>query len=180
MDKVKLDIGGGRDPLPGHINVDLRTLPEVDVQAAADDQPFADNSVTRVHANSLVPHLPDLNVAVAEFSRVLEPGGELVLKATHANSTGIRDDPDHHNWSWTSPTPGWYDVDSEWAYYHDAVLELVDVEVVGWMRPYRWWLRPASWLFGQLIDAVEPDMADELVKLPLAGGRVIAKWRAVE
>lgn len=176
-ESVKVDLGGGKDPLEDHINVDLRDLSEVDIVAEADDLPFDDGSVDRIHANSLIPHMPDLNKAMEEWSRVLKPGGELELAATHAHSTGIVADPDHYSWSWASDTPGWYDRGSEWAYYSDASLELENVDVVGWLRPHREWLRPASWAFGQVLDRVEPDIADELMKLPFAGGRVIAHYR---
>lgn len=177
-DALKVDLGGGREPLDDHVNVDLRDLPEVDVVCSADDlTAFADASVSRLHANSLIPHLDDLNAAMTEWSRVLEPGGELVLKATHAHSTGIVQDPDHRSWSWTSRTPEWYDHRSEWDYYADCELVLEAVEVVGWCRPGRWWIRPAAWAFGKLIDVVANDIADELMKLPFAGGRVIARYR---
>jgi len=177
-----VDVGGGRDPLPGHINVDPRadTLDEADLPGTATDLPFEDGSVARLHGNSIVPHIDDLNAAMEEFHRVLEPGGELVLKATHAHSTGIVADPDHRSWSWTSETPSWYDTESEFDYYSDAELELVEVEVVGWLRPYREWLRPASFLFKQVIRFADDDLADELMKLPFAGGRVIARFRKPE
>ncbi|WP_081638646.1 methyltransferase domain-containing protein [Salinarchaeum sp. Harcht-Bsk1] len=176
-ENVKVDLGGGKNPLDDHINVDLRKLPEVDIVATADDLPFADCTVDRIHANSLVPHIDNLNAAMDEWSRVLTEGGELELAATHANSTGIVADPDHYSWSWTSTTPGWYDIDSEWAYYSDTELQLEEVDVVGWLRPERWWIRPPSWLFGILIDWVSHEVADELIKLPFGGGRVRATWR---
>lgn len=177
-ERTAVDVGGGQHPLPGHINVDPRDdLEGVDHWGTASDLPFEDESVDRLHGNSIIPHIHDLNEAMEEFHRVLKPGGELVLKATHAHSTGIVADPDHYSWSWTSDTPGWYDRGSEWDYYSEAELDLVDVEVEGWLRPYRWWLRPASFAFGELVDAVGDDIADELMKLPFAGGRVIATWR---
>lgn len=179
MDNVRVDLGGGTDPEPAHLNIDLRPTESVDVAASADNLPFEDESIDRIHANSLVPHLPDLNEAVEEWSRVLKPGGELELAATHANSTGIVADPDHHSWSWTSDTPTWYDQGSDWEYYTDSKLMLINVSVVGWLRPYRWWLRPLSFLFGKLVDAVKNDFADELIKLPFGGGRVRAKWKKI-
>lgn len=180
MDTVRIDLGGGRDPKDGYLNVDLRAAPEVDMLGSADCLPLADESVDRIHANSLVPHLPDLNAAMEEWSRVLKPGGELVLGATHAHSTGIVADADHQSWSWTSETPTWYDADSHWEYYSEAEFELLSVKVEGWLRPYRWWLRPPSFLFGEIIDAVDSDIADELMKLPFAGGRVYARFRKAE
>lgn len=176
---IKLDIGGGRDPLSGHINVDLRNLEETDVQSDATDlEMFEDESVSRIHANSLVPHLPNLVEAMQEWARVLEPGGELVLDATHAHSTGIVQDIDHHHWSWTAGSPEFFDADSDWAYYLEGwELELVDVEMRAWHRPDRVWLRPVGWAFGKIIDHVEEDLGDELMKLPFAAGRVRAEYR---
>lgn len=174
---TKVDVGGGRDPLPGHVNVDPRDLPEVDETGTASDMPFDDEMLSHIHGNSIVPHIDNLNAAMDEFHRVLEPGGTLVLKATHANSTGIFQDPDHNSWSWTARTPEWYDRDSEFSYYSDAEFVLESVEVTGFARPERWWLRPLSWLFGHVIDIVSPEVADELLKLPFAGGRVVARWR---
>ncbi|UTF54984.1 methyltransferase domain-containing protein [Natronosalvus rutilus] len=177
MEAVRLDLGGGADPVEDHLNIDLRVTESVDIVASADNLPFKDGTVKRIHANSLVPHLPDLNRAIEEWSRALEPGGELELAATHAHSTGIVADPDHSLWSWTSQTPEWYDADSKWNYFHNTELELIDVSVVGWLRPYRWWLRPFSYLYGKLIHISKHDIADELMKFPFAGGRVRARWR---
>ncbi len=174
---IALDIGGGRNPKPDHINVDLRRAPEVDIVAPADDLPIPDAVVSRIHANSLIPHLRNPFETFAEWTRVLETGGEIIVKATHANSTGIRDDADHQLYSWTSETPNYFSGDMFEYYSEDTKLELKTIDVVGWFRPYRWWLRPVSWGFGKLIDFVEDDMADELMKLPLAGGRVIAQYQ---
>lgn len=173
-----VDVGGGRNPQPGHINVDLRDLPMVDVVAPADDLPFDDDSVARIYSNSLIPHLDDLNAAFAEWSRVLEPGGELVVKATHSHSTGIVADADHNHWSWTSETPAYFGLDSEFAYYNDSTLSLVDVEVIGWARPERDWLRPFSAGLKHVFEHVSPEVADEIIKLPFVGGRVIARFEA--
>jgi len=156
--------------------VDLREAPEVDVVAPAYDLPVPDAVVSRIHANSLIPHLRDPFEVFAEWTRVLETGGEIVVKATHANSTGIRDDADHKLYSWTSETPEYFSGDMFDYYVEGPQLDLKDTKVIGWLRPYRWWLRPGSWVFGKLIDFVEDDMADELMKLPLAGGRVIARY----
>lgn len=177
---VRVDLGGGRNPVKGHINVDLRPLDEVDVVAPADDLPFQDGVVNRIHANSLIPHLEDLNKAFAEWSRVLAPGGTLTVKATHAHSTGIVADADHNSWSWTSETPYYFDRGSEFDYYNDSTLVLESVEVIGWTRPDRWWLRPPGFVFKHALRRMSGEIADELMKLPFAGGRVIAEFRKPE
>lgn len=173
----RLDIGGGRDPEPGHLNVDLRAVPEVDVIAAADELPIRSETVARIHVNSLVPHLDDYNRAFEEWSRVLKPGGELVVAATHAHSTGIVQDADHRSWSWTSETPSYFDHEHPFAYYSETNLDLVECDVLGWARPDRNWLRPWSWMFGSIVDRVTSEVADELMKLPFSGGRVRARYR---
>lgn len=168
-EEINLDIGGGRDPKKDHINIDLRETAEVDIVAPAQDLPMPDQSVDQIHCNSLIPHLPDVFAAFQEWSRVLKPGGGIVVKATHANSTGIRDDADHQYYSWTSETPKYFSGDIFEYYGGVDALKLDNIEIVGWLRPYRSWLRAPSWLFGRLIDFARKDMADELMKLPLAG-----------
>ena len=96
---IALDIGGGKNPEPNHINVDVRETPEVDIVAPAGDLPIPDGTVSRIYANSLIPHLNNPFEVFSEWTRVLEKGGEIVVKATHANSTGIRDDADHKLYS---------------------------------------------------------------------------------
>lgn len=130
-EEIALDIGGGRQPEAGHSNVDLRDTPEVDIVAPADNLPVPDGVVLRVHANSLIPHLEDPFDTFAEWARVLEPGGELVVKATHANSTGIRDDADHSFYSWTSETPEYSSGDMFDHYSDELSLRLESRTVVG-------------------------------------------------
>ncbi|PSP72828.1 hypothetical protein BRC86_11410 [Halobacteriales archaeon QS_3_64_16] len=172
-----LDVGGGRNPEPEHLNVDLRSIPEVDIIAAADELPISDETIDRVHVNSLVPHLNDYNRAFEEWSRVLKPGGDLIVAATHAHSTGIVQDADHRSWSWTSETPAYFDHEHPFAYYNKTELDLIECDVVAWARPDRKWLYPWSWAFSQTVKRITPEVADELMKLPFSGGRVRARYR---
>lgn len=177
---IELDLGAGREPLPGHVAVDLRRTAETDVLASAADLPFGDATVDRIHANSLIPHLEDYTEAFEEWSRVLKPGGELEIAATHAHSTGIIQDADHSSWSWTSETPGYFDSDHTFSYYTNVSLDLVSCEVKGWARPGWTWLKPWSWIFGKVVKSVHPMTSDELMKLPFTGGRVRAVYRKHE
>jgi SAM-dependent methyltransferase len=51
------------------------------VAASATALPFAGGSLGSVVANSVLEHVPDLSGALAEASRVLRPGGRLVITA---------------------------------------------------------------------------------------------------
>jgi SAM-dependent methyltransferase len=49
------------------------------VEADASDLPFADDSFDLVFGHAVLHHIPDLERAVAEFARVLRPGGAVVF-----------------------------------------------------------------------------------------------------
>lgn len=53
-------------------------------RADAEELELADGSFAAVVANFLLPHLARVPVAVAEFARVLEPGGRLALSTWHS------------------------------------------------------------------------------------------------
>src|SRR3954469_5380066 len=64
----------------------------LDVETAACDAaelPFADESFDLVLGHAVLPHLPDLDRAFAEFLRVLKPGGTLFF-AGEPSRTGDR------------------------------------------------------------------------------------------
>ncbi|QDU65797.1 methyltransferase domain-containing protein [Engelhardtia mirabilis] len=81
--QVRLHLGAGRDKREGWINVDTNPACEPDVCAQVDDlSMFETASVDLIEANHLFEHLTfDQAVnAVAEWRRVLRPGGELFLE----------------------------------------------------------------------------------------------------
>ncbi len=67
------------------------------VRADAGDLPFEDASFDRLVSHHLVEHLPDLPVALAEWRRVLAPGGRLALCTPNRlyPSPHIFEDPGH-------------------------------------------------------------------------------------
>lgn len=77
-----LVIGSGRrpKPIPGQVwNTDLRPFPGVRVMVDAQHLPFADAIFQVVVCHQVLEHLPDADRAVAEFHRVLGPGGKLIV-----------------------------------------------------------------------------------------------------
>lgn len=78
---VAVNVGSGDDRRPGYVNVDLR--PEVaDVVADAAELPLTDGSAREVLARDVLEHVSTWQVPVllAEWWRVLAPGGRLVLR----------------------------------------------------------------------------------------------------
>lgn len=78
---MKINVGCGDDLKPDCVNVDFR--PGVgDVTANMDDLPFPDGSVEQVFALDVLEHVPreQGRAALAEWYRVLAPGGRLVLR----------------------------------------------------------------------------------------------------
>lgn len=86
-----LDVGCGSSrilqDLPGAIGVDVllrklrflhRVHPEV-VQASANALPFPDETFDTVICSEVIEHIPDHPSVIGELSRVLRPGGRLVL-----------------------------------------------------------------------------------------------------
>jgi ubiquinone/menaquinone biosynthesis C-methylase UbiE len=56
------------------------------VQASITDLPFTDASFDLVYSNGVIHHLPETAAAVAEFLRVLRPGGTAIVMVYHRRS----------------------------------------------------------------------------------------------
>jgi SAM-dependent methyltransferase len=78
---MRLNLASGTHPAAGWINCDL--LPQDGLQLRCDVArlPFADASVAQLYAGHLLEHVPlgVLPLVLAEWRRVLAPGGELMV-----------------------------------------------------------------------------------------------------
>ena len=78
--KIKLHLGCGTKILAGFLNIDIRSLPGVDIVSSVDNLPmFADNSVDLIYCCHVLEHVPRANMPAIlnEWRRVLKPGGTL-------------------------------------------------------------------------------------------------------
>ncbi len=91
---IVLNLGSGGAPAPEgvvppgfqEIHVDL--VSPADVRADVRALPFADESVEAIFCSHLLEHLPEWDVvpALAEWRRVLKPGGALMMKLPDVQS----------------------------------------------------------------------------------------------
>jgi ubiquinone/menaquinone biosynthesis C-methylase UbiE len=65
-----------KNPLPTHVAADLTRLP------------FADESFDCITCGYVLEHLPDARPGLAELSRVMRPGGRMLLLTTEDNFSG--------------------------------------------------------------------------------------------
>lgn len=89
-----IDIGGGLNPYPGYISVDLRE--DADIQFDLNNGiPLPDNSVGVLNASHILEHLTDKTKIMAEIHRVLSPGGWAFIEVPSTDGRGAFQDPTH-------------------------------------------------------------------------------------
>lgn len=116
---MRLNIGSGDHYAPGWTNVDIWPGNDPDVVADALDLPFPDGSASHVYAGHVLEHLfpAAVPVALAEFRRVLAPGGMLAVVGPDTTNVtpgtqlhrdcvhgGHRWPGDEHRWECTADT----------------------------------------------------------------------------
>lgn len=108
--EVNLNLGCGRHPLDGWINLDRVAGEGADivVELGMESIPLEDHSVDCVFASHVLEHIHDIISAMREIHRVLKPGGYLVAAVPHAGHDGAWDDPTHVR-AFTGTSFGYFD-----------------------------------------------------------------------
>lgn len=84
MKETRLEIGSGGNPRDGYIHTDIRLgLKDIQVVCRGDQLPFKAGIFAEVFATGVFEHfsLPEAQIALREWWRVLLPGGKLDLNA---------------------------------------------------------------------------------------------------
>jgi len=97
---TRLNLGCGRSPLSGWINLDCVDLPGVDVVADLNDcrktpLPFADNSVDEFYLSHVIEHITDTLGLMQELHRIAKPDARLVARTPYGSSDDAWEDPTH-------------------------------------------------------------------------------------
>lgn len=79
---IRLHLGCGPKRLPGYINVDATATPATDVVMDILALDLPSNCVAEIYSSHMIEHLdwPDIDRALREWYRVLEPGGVMTIR----------------------------------------------------------------------------------------------------
>jgi hypothetical protein len=99
---LQLNLGCGRSPLPGWVNVDVAALPGIDVVADLDAcrtqrLPFDDDSASRFQMLHVLEHIGDTLALMQELHRIAEPGALLTIRSPYGSSDEADEDPTHRH-----------------------------------------------------------------------------------
>lgn len=171
-EKRILELGGGRDPIPGAVNMDIANLSGVNIVAdLTEPWPISPESFDRIEAHHVLEHIPhgDLPPVFRRAFEALRAGGTFHAEVPLAHSRSAKNDPTHNShWYWR--TPVYYTADDELSYEVDADTRfaLVQRNIRLFLTSGRWYARPPSWLLKQW-SMRNPSLI-ELVKLPYVTG----------
>lgn len=92
----KLNLGCGRDIRPGYVNLDLVTMPGLDMVADLERRlPFRDDTFDEIFSSHVLEHVRDLIPLLGELARICKPGGVLRIEVPHLSFFGAYTDPTH-------------------------------------------------------------------------------------
>ena len=91
----KLNLGCGRFPKKGYINLDIDPNAKADIfhDLSKFPYPLKNSSFALIEADHILEHLSDISEAMKELHRILKPGGKLIIRVPHF-SRGFTN-PDH-------------------------------------------------------------------------------------
>jgi SAM-dependent methyltransferase len=124
-----LDVGCGRDKLPGATGMDQNPRSHADVIHNLDHRPWplADSSFDHVRAQDILEHVDDFFGVMEEIHRVCRDGATVLVRMPFMSSLNFATDPTHRR-SGTSGTFDYFDSQKPLGQYAytDAQFELVD------------------------------------------------------
>jgi len=132
---IRLELGGGDNPNPGFVNIDMLPLPKVDIVWDLEEFPWPldDECALTVVASHVLEHInPHKGVFIKfmdEVWRVMKPRGQFAFVVPHASSPGYAQDPTHCNMI-NETTMHYFDPDPEG--------QNIGQQLYGFYRPKPW------------------------------------------
>jgi len=154
-----VDIGGGLNPYPNYLSIDLRKDADV-IHDLNDGIPLRDNTVGVLNASHILEHLHDKTKIMAEIHRVLAPGGWAFIQVPSTDGRGAFQDPTHVSY-WN---------ENCFLYYTDAYLaNFIDNKDIRFQEYRRETYFPNEWMknLGVCVtDAWLVAIKDDMPRLP--------------
>ena len=99
MSKKVLDVGCGKNKVPGALGMDFNPLTDADVihDLGVFPYPFADGEFDEVIGLHVVEHVPDVMGFVQELCRITKGGGTIRLVCPHYSNPAWASDLTHRN-----------------------------------------------------------------------------------
>jgi SAM-dependent methyltransferase len=113
-----LDLGCGRDKLPGALGMDSNPASDADVIHDLDvfPWPLADNTFSRVRAQDVLEHVSDFFRVMEELHRVCRDGAIIEVRMPFMSSVNYATDPSHRR-AGTAQTFDYFDQSKELGRY---------------------------------------------------------------
>jgi ubiquinone/menaquinone biosynthesis C-methylase UbiE len=97
---LRLNVGCGRNIVPGWVNIDLVPNPGVDISFDLErcgevQLPFEDNSVAEISLSHLIEHIENTLPLMQELYRVAAPNCLCIIRVPHGSSDDAWTDPTH-------------------------------------------------------------------------------------
>jgi len=113
-----LDLGCGKDKLPGAVGMDMNLASHADVIHDLDERPwpFEDNRFEHVRAQDVLEHVADFMGVMEEIHCVCRAGASVLVRMPFMSSVNFTTDPTHRR-AGTSSTFDYFDPESTLGQY---------------------------------------------------------------
>ena len=136
--KNKLDIGCGRNKLPGSVGIDIVPLEGVDVVHNLDQYPypFEDNTFDYIRLSHALEHLQSILKTMEEIHRIAKPDAEVEIITPHYTDASSWQDPTHI-WHLNSRSFAFFEEEFKTNYYSNTRYKVMYSEVK-LLKLFRW------------------------------------------
>ena len=123
---MKLNIGCGKKPLKGYINLDFVKLPGVDVVHNLNKfpYPFKNNQFDEIFADNVLEHLDDLIRVMEEIHRISKKNAKIKIIVPYYNHHFAYQDPTHKHF-FTLDSFDYFTGQGSLSFYSKARFEIV-------------------------------------------------------
>ncbi len=146
--EMRLNLGCGRSPIPGWVNIDSTALPGVDVVADLESGslPFEDDSAVEISGSHVLEHIKSPLPLMQELHRIARPGALATFRVPYGSSDDADEDPTHvrryfwGSWGYFSQPHYWradYGYRGDWDLEDVVLIVSPDFNGKSWEETFR-------------------------------------------